>query len=335
MTASSVDFDGTGTVAYSETDSSNSGASPGNFPDSTAPSNVKLIGRAHMGAGQRWYDRDHAVSGGTVGGTGNAITLAYTVAPNAYAQGQRFCFKATAANSGATTLNVNSLGAKNVFKRGTSGVVACTGGEIESGDIVICDYDGTQMQLISQAANAAAAVGVSSIADATNGGLNFSASTGAVSAKLQPSDLATKSSPTTSDSVVIMDAAASNVAKTALVSAICPFTKSFVSSQQTITSAGTLTIAHGLGVAPALVFGELVNQTPELGYTAGQTISIALIPNMSQTTNDGIAVRKDDATNLLVKYGSSTNVFTITNFSAGTAVPITPANWKLVLRAYA
>lgn len=58
---------------------------------------------------------------------------------------------------------------------------------------------------------------VSSIADATNGGLSFSASTGAVTAKLLPSDFLTKASPTTSDSLILMDAAASNAAKTATI----------------------------------------------------------------------------------------------------------------------
>lgn len=59
-----------------------------------------------------------------------------------------------------------------------------------------------------------ASVGVASITDAANGGLNFSASTGTVTAQIMPSDLATKAAPTTSDSFVIMDAAATNQAKT-------------------------------------------------------------------------------------------------------------------------
>lgn len=58
---------------------------------------------------------------------------------------------------------------------------------------------------------------VSSIGDATNGGLNFSASTGAVTANLKPGDLLTKGSPTTADSLMLMDAAASNAAKTATI----------------------------------------------------------------------------------------------------------------------
>lgn len=65
-----------------------------------------------------------------------------------------------------------------------------------------------------------AAGGVSSIADATNGGLNFSAGTGAVTANLKPADLLTKSSPTTSDLLMIADVAASSAAKTSTIAQV-------------------------------------------------------------------------------------------------------------------
>lgn len=61
---------------------------------------------------------------------------------------------------------------------------------------------------------------LNSITDATNGGLNIVNGTTAGVIKLQPSDLLTKSVPTTADSIVLMDAAASNAAKTATVSAL-------------------------------------------------------------------------------------------------------------------
>src|SRR5207245_1266162 len=95
----------------------------------------------------RAWDRDHAISGVTVGGTANAMTLTYPVAPNAYAQGQKFAFKATAANTGAATVTLNGLAAKNLFKKTASGVAPCTGGELQNGDIVEIEYDGTQFQI--------------------------------------------------------------------------------------------------------------------------------------------------------------------------------------------
>jgi hypothetical protein len=95
----------------------------------------------------------------TVGGTGNAILLTYSPVPASYVNGAKYEFVATAANSGATQVNINGLGLKNVFRRTPTGIAACIGGEIENGDIVEIEYDGTQFQLINQAANAGSFTG--------------------------------------------------------------------------------------------------------------------------------------------------------------------------------
>jgi hypothetical protein len=84
---------------------------------------------------------------GTVGGTANAITLTLVPALAAYANGVRLIFKATANNTGATTINVNGLGARNIFKLSGTSLVACTGGEIISGAWYEIIDDGTQFQL--------------------------------------------------------------------------------------------------------------------------------------------------------------------------------------------
>jgi len=68
-----------------------------------------------------------------------------TMAPTAYATGQRFHFIPAATNTGASTLNVSSLGAKNVFYKGS----ACTGGELVTGVPSVVEYDGTQFNLLS------------------------------------------------------------------------------------------------------------------------------------------------------------------------------------------
>src|SRR6185312_1617417 len=67
-----------------------------------------------------------------------------TMAPTAYATGQRFHFIPAATNTGTTTLNVNGLGAKNVFFAGR----ACIGGELKINQPVSVEYDGTQFQVI-------------------------------------------------------------------------------------------------------------------------------------------------------------------------------------------
>lgn len=107
-------------------------------------------------------------------------------------------------------------------------------------------------------------------------------------------------------------------------------TITFISSQQAITSAGTLTLPHGLGVAPKFWDCHLVNITAQHGYTAGQIVN----PNFGSDTgtNRGVSIRPD-ATNLNIRFGSATGVFDIIHATAGTTENITNANWRVVFKA--
>ena len=81
----------------------------------------------------------------SISGT-NTITGALSPALTAYAAGQMFYFVSAGANTGAATLNINSLGAKSITKNGTT---ALDSGDIASGELVVVVYDGTQFQLIN------------------------------------------------------------------------------------------------------------------------------------------------------------------------------------------
>jgi len=70
--------------------------------------------------------------------------LTYTVAPAAYVTGDRYCFKAGGTNTGATTLNVNALGAKTVQLAGA----ALVANDIRSGFFYEVVYDGTNFQIV-------------------------------------------------------------------------------------------------------------------------------------------------------------------------------------------
>jgi hypothetical protein len=85
---------------------------------------------------------------GSVSGT-NTITGSMTPSLAAYATGQMFYFVAAGDNTSAVTLNINSLGAKNVTKNGST---ALTAGEIKSGQTVAVIYDGTRFQIVNPAA---------------------------------------------------------------------------------------------------------------------------------------------------------------------------------------
>ena len=75
---------------------------------------------------------------------------AYLIAPNppitAYTAGQIFYMKATNANTGASTVNVNSLGIKSIKKDGADALIA---NDILASQIVCLVYDGTNFQLMS------------------------------------------------------------------------------------------------------------------------------------------------------------------------------------------
>jgi microcystin-dependent protein len=79
----------------------------------------------------------------TVSGSANVITLTTGYSVAAYAAGQTFKFIAGATNTGATTINLDSLGAKDVYVGGSP----ITAGMISSGKIHTVTYDGTRFQL--------------------------------------------------------------------------------------------------------------------------------------------------------------------------------------------
>lgn len=85
----------------------------------------------------------------SVGSDAYAITV--TPVPTAYVTGQTFTFKAGTANTGAATLNVNSLGAKTIKKNYNTDLET---GDILANQIVKVVYDGTNMQLVSSTASA-------------------------------------------------------------------------------------------------------------------------------------------------------------------------------------
>jgi hypothetical protein len=101
-----------------------------------------------MAAVKSWYDLIDAgtVSGGSVGGTADAITLTCSPTVSALAAGQRYLFKYTAAgNSGAVTLNVDGLGATALRYKD----VALVSGDIATNDWVLAVYDGTRFQMLN------------------------------------------------------------------------------------------------------------------------------------------------------------------------------------------
>lgn len=109
------------------------------------------------------------------GGTGNAITVSLPLSPGSYAQPLRVQFRASNTNTGATTINVNSIGTRNIYKFSAGALVALAAGDIVSGGIYEIVYDGTQFQLLNNNQSGLISVSQGDLATSTG---TFSASTG-------------------------------------------------------------------------------------------------------------------------------------------------------------
>nr|WP_319485452.1 phage tail protein [uncultured Cohaesibacter sp.] len=108
----------------------------------------------------------------------------------------------------------------------------------------------------------------------------------------------------------------------------------YTSAQQTITSGGLLTLAHGLGAIPKLVSGYLVCKVAEEGYSVGDIVPMN--PNTFSgggTFSNGYVVVVDSS-KLYVRFCAGASVFHPLNYSSGSARTITNANWRLVLQAW-
>jgi hypothetical protein len=119
----------------------------------TVTANLPMGGNKLTGLGAGTLGTDSArlsqVQGGVTSllGVSGIDTISGSGSPQvtSYVTGQMFWFVASGTNTGATTLNIDSLGAKNI----TRGTAALAAGDIISGAVALVVYDGTQFQLLS------------------------------------------------------------------------------------------------------------------------------------------------------------------------------------------
>lgn len=114
-------------------------------------------------------------------------------------------------------------------------------------------------------------------------------------------------------------------------------TKSFTSTDQTITQAGTLTLAHGMATTPLLIQAFLICQSSDSGFSTGDIVPTIIGGSTLASSDLGSGVTmKLDSTNITLRYANFNPPFSgMVNFSDGNTTNFTSANWKLRLRAYA
>lgn len=111
-----------------------------NFAEGQSPASLNNSMRAEMAAIKGWANQ---LSGAkTTGGSANAQTLtsdSVAAISGAYAAGMAFVFKAGYTNSGAATLNVDGVGAKDIRKGGAQ--AALVANDIVAGGIYFVAYE--------------------------------------------------------------------------------------------------------------------------------------------------------------------------------------------------
>jgi hypothetical protein len=109
------------------------------------------------------------------------------------------------------------------------------------------------------------------------------------------------------------------------------FSQSFLSTEQTITSAGLLTLAHSLGSMPTLVQFRLICKVADNGYSIGDEVVVN--NSVDGALSVGIAATLD-ATNLSIRMGGLAQPFSILNKTTGTITALVNTSWRFIARAW-
>lgn len=125
---------------YSVTPASNNSAAPNGAPEGMAPSGANDVMRQIMA------NAAAAFTCYTAGGSANAQTVTMSPTLAAYSNKVRIAFIPVAANTGAFTVNVNSLGAVAVKMQDGSDPPA---GVINSSGIAVIQHNGTNFVLLN------------------------------------------------------------------------------------------------------------------------------------------------------------------------------------------
>jgi hypothetical protein len=295
-------------------------------------------------SGADLFQSSKAVSAYAAGGdfyTDSGIADAYVLsavdskqAPAAYFTGMKVRFETTNATTGAATVNVAGLGVKNIKQfDGTTDPIA---GSIPANIEVTLSYDGTNFTIIS-VASAAANTGAGSgtvTSVATGEGITGGPITTTGTASLDVNGLTENAAiDSANDFLVFYDTSLAGHRKIKPDDVpVSPAT--FTSAEQTITQAGSLTIAHGLGAVPKFLTAELICKTAELNYSINDIAPIATSGDIDSGSNLVFGMSTViDATNIRIQYANRADTFRIMNKTTGNSGNITPANWKIVVRA--
>lgn len=110
-------------------------------------------------------------------------------------------------------------------------------------------------------------------------------------------------------------------------------TKEYVSPEILIPANANATLTHGLGATPKSVFLSVICKTADIGYVVGEEAILgSVFTGVDAGTNVGIQTASNATT---IRYRVATVGVAVMNMTTGVPVLLTPANWRLIIRAYA
>lgn len=291
----------------------------------------------------------------TDAGAANAYVVSLSLAPSSYVAGQRVTFKATNANTGASTLNLNGLGVKNIVNQSASALVA---NDILAGSTVSVVYDGTNFVITTIPKTfpdntfrvtdnvdptKQVAIEASGINTATTRTLTVQDTNGTIyvtgGQDVSVADGGTNISSYTIGDTIYASAAAVlsklGIGTNGQVKGIVAGLPSWVngpswayeSTEQNIAANTTISLAHSLGYMPRDIQVVIRNKTTEYSWSVGDEIPMS---SSGVQNNTGFGYGMNASTiyvtvpNAIWVYHRNSPV----NFNA-----INPANWRIIVRA--
>lgn len=108
----------------------------------------------------------------------------------------------------------------------------------------------------------------------------------------------------------------------------------YLHTSLTITSSGTLVLAHGLAAIPSLFQLRLVCTADDGGYVAGKHLIVNSNAISNSAADNKGAIIQPDSTNINVIFGGNASVFATINPSTSAGVDLDNSKWKLYLQAW-
>lgn len=303
------------------------------FPENQAPGTLNDGNRALEGLLARAF-KDTIDGIVTTGGSSTVYTAASNRTLSAYYDGLMLCLQFHTASGATPTLNVDAVGAQSLtWPDGT----AIAANDIPTSSVVFVKYDlgntnWVVMTSPSVVTPTSLALVIGANVQAWDDDLDDIAALTPTKGNLMAGNGTDWIARTvgTDGQVIVADSSQAD----GINYATRPFTESFVSADQTITSAGALTLAHGLSSSPKLVQLRLKCTSAENGYSLNDEVIHDGLTSQSNAVSRG-ATCVVDATNLNIRFASNANAFEILHKTTGARAALTNASWSAIFYAWA